>query len=519
MRRSWLISAVFVSATSIACTALLGDYNADGTTAIDLNNEGGTSGGPGGCNDTQKTCNGTCVSKTDPNAGCATAVCTPCAATTNAAPACKAGGCSFTCNPGFDDCDGNPANGCEGKTSSDAANCGKCGDPCGATNTTSPALCMAGKCAFTCNAGFAHCGSTNATGCETSLDKDPLNCGACGHSCLGGACTKGKCEPFQLASTSQPSGLAVDKTHVYFAAPSLNKINRVQHDGTCMPASPCPQPFAGADVGDTDATAFAQTRGPSAIVSDGTNVFWTAAAGLVRRSTVLPPGPMKTIAPAVSTNPGYLALGNGKLWWTVGFASADNDPHLRSVNPDATGITTVASYGSPIAQFAGRGGVATDGTSVYWASEKVSAVYHAGFTDPACGEGAFAAVPCKTYGGGASNPYGVAVEDTFVFWTEPGSGTIRRAAKGGGQVGFVATNQDTPTSIAVMGAFVYWGNANNGTPTGGTIRRAPLNAATCDGVACETIAVVAAPDSIIAADDGLYWVNNNTNGGVFRLAK
>lgn len=513
MRRSWLISAVFVSATSIACTALLGDYNANGTATV--NSEGGTSGGPGGCTDTEKTCNGACVSKTDPNAGCATAVCTPCAATTNAVPACKAGGCSFTCNAGFDDCDGNPANGCEGKTSSDAANCGKCGDPCGATNTTSPALCMAGKCAFTCNAGFAHCGTTNATGCETSIEKDPLNCGACGHSCLGGACTNGKCEPFQLASTSQPSGLAVDKTHVYFTAPSLGSIDRVQRDGTCMPASPCPQAFAGAGAGDP---LTGQTRGPTAIVSDGTDVYWTAdAAGLVvKRSATLPPGPLKTLGSATSTNPGYLALGGGKLWWTIGFANVDNAPHVRGVNPDATGLTTVASYGAPIAQFAGRGGVATDGTSIYWASEKVSAVYHAAFADPPCNEGASGAVPCKTYGGGASNPYGVAVDDTFVYWTEPNTGTVKRAPKAGGAASFIATNQDQPQAIAVMGTFVYWGNS---LATAGSIRRAPQVAATCDAGACEKVAAVGAPDSIVVADDGLYWVNNQPNGGVFRLAK
>ena len=515
MRRSWLISAVFVSATSIACTALLGDYNANGTATT--NNEGGTSGGPGGCSDTEKTCNGACVSKADPNAGCATAVCTPCASTTNGAPACKAGGCSFTCNAGFDDCDGNPANGCEGKTSSDAANCGKCGDPCGATNTAGAALCMAGKCAFTCTVGFAHCSAVNATGCETNLDKDPLNCGACGHSCLGGACTKGTCEPFQLASTSQPSGLAVDKTHVYFTSPSHGSIDRVQRDGKCMPAAPCPQAFVGAGAGDQ---LTGQTRGPTAIVSDGTDVYWTAgAAGLVvKRSATLPPGPLKTLGSAMSTNPGYLALGAGKVWWTSGFGNVDPAAHVRSVNVDGTMLATVANYQSPVLTFQGKGGIATDASTVYWASQNGN-VYHAAFGDPSCTEGSVGAGPfCKAYGS-ASDGYGVAVDDTFTYWTEPSSGSVKRAPKAGGQASFIATSQDLPQAIAVMGTFVYWGNASNTGPTAGTIRRAPINAAPCDAAACEKIAAVAAPDSIIAADDGIYWVNNNVTGGVYRLAK
>lgn len=513
MRRSWLISAVVISATSIACTALLGDFTT-GTAAV--GSEGGTSGGPGGCSDTQKSCNGSCVSLFDPNAGCATAVCTPCAPATNASPSCKAGGCSFQCSDGFSDCDGNPANGCEGKTSSDIANCGKCGDPCGTANTMNPALCMAGKCSFTCQTGFGHCGVTNATGCETALDKDSLNCGVCGHSCLGGQCTAGKCEPFQLASTSQPSGLAVDKTHVYFTAPSLGTIQRVQRDGKCLPVAPCPQSFVGAGAGDP---LTGQTRGPTAIVSDDTNVYWTAdAAGiLVKRAASLPPGAITTLGPATSTSPGYLALGGGKLWWTTGFGTTDPAPHLRTINPDGTGLTTIGNYQSPVSAFKGRGGVATDATSVYWASEN-GGVYHAAFGDPVCNEGSVTPPACKAFGS-ASSPYGVAVDDVFVYWTEPSSGSVRKAPKAGGQSSSVATNQDLPQAIAVLDTFVYWGNASTTGATAGTIRRAPQSGATCVGVACEHVADAKAPDSIIAADDGLYWVNNDVSGAVYRLAK
>ena len=196
-----------------------------------------------------KSCNGTCASKDDPNAGCASPECTPCAAATNAAPACAAGACSFTCTPGFSDCDGNPANGCEAQPSSDPANCGGCGKVCGTANTNAASKCEAGSCVFTCNASFAHCGTSGDTGCETDLSTNPQHCGACGHSCLGGNCTDGKCEPFQVASVTTPRGVAVDATSVYVTtfAPA---IVRVQHDGKCPPASPCPFEFAGDSLGD-----------------------------------------------------------------------------------------------------------------------------------------------------------------------------------------------------------------------------------------------------------------------------
>lgn len=513
MHRRWLVPAVALAVTCVACTAILGDF-----TTQDTPGDGGgvgVEGGTGGCSSTQKTCNGACVSKDDPVTGCATVACTPCAASVNAAAACKAGLCSFTCKDMFSDCDGDPATGCESNTGTDVKNCGKCGDPCGATNTTMAATCTASKCVFACKAGFGHCGATNATGCETNLDGDPLNCGACGHSCLGGLCMAGKCQPFQLASATQPSGLAVDATHVYFTSPSNTVIQRVQRDGKCLPVAPCPQSFVGAGAGDG---ITPQTRGPTAIVSDGTSVFWTAnAAGIVvKRAAPLPPGAMTTIGPAVSTNPGYLALGGGKIWWTTGFGTTDPAPHLRSANLDGSGLVTVASYQSPVSTFRGTGGVATDATSVYWASQ-MGNVYHTAFADPPCTEGTLVQPSCKSFGG--SGAYGVAVDANFVYWTEPSSGAVKRAPKGGGLTVSVATGQDLPQAIAVMDNFVYWGCASNTGPTAGTIRRAPQVAAVCDAAACEKVATAAAPDAIIASDDGLYWTNNAVTGGVYRLAK
>jgi hypothetical protein len=48
---------------------------------------------------------------------------------------------------------------------------------------------------------------------------DPANCGRCGHSCLGGACANGACQPLVLGtSVGEPVvDLAVDATHVLWA--------------------------------------------------------------------------------------------------------------------------------------------------------------------------------------------------------------------------------------------------------------------------------------------------------------
>lgn len=54
------------------------------------------------------------------------------------------------------------------------------------------ASCEGGTC--TCVAGFGDCdGDLEKNGCEAKFEDDPLNCGRCGHDCLGGECTTEGC--------------------------------------------------------------------------------------------------------------------------------------------------------------------------------------------------------------------------------------------------------------------------------------------------------------------------------------
>lgn len=65
---------------------------------------------------------------------------------------------------------------------------------------------------------------------------DPNNCGACGHSCLGGACARGQCQPVVLAENQTlehdplvPDAIAVDATHVTWVTGS--RLSRVPIGG------------------------------------------------------------------------------------------------------------------------------------------------------------------------------------------------------------------------------------------------------------------------------------------------
>jgi len=100
-----------------------------------------------------------------------------------------------TCDPGWTDCDGVPANGCESNITSDTQSCGGCGKVCDGTNGQPG--CVNGACGIVCFAGFADCDNNVANGCEASLNFDPVNCGSCGKTCpaQGGlpTCTNGVC--------------------------------------------------------------------------------------------------------------------------------------------------------------------------------------------------------------------------------------------------------------------------------------------------------------------------------------
>ncbi|MFO0566117.1 MAG: hypothetical protein U0263_10680 [Polyangiaceae bacterium] len=99
------------------------------------------------------------------------------------------------CDEGWADCDNNPANGCENNSSTDPSTCGGCGKKCNSTNGV--AGCVNGECALLCNPGFGNCDNNLDNGCEVDLNSHVSHCGACGSACSAQngspACVAGKC--------------------------------------------------------------------------------------------------------------------------------------------------------------------------------------------------------------------------------------------------------------------------------------------------------------------------------------
>ncbi len=114
-------------------------------------------------------------------------------------PKCVGGHCAIeACDPGFDDCNKDPADGCEVDLSQNVHNCGACGNDCPAVAHGQPGcfgfVCDVGS----CDQGFANCFGGSTDGCETDTSNDPNHCGDCSTSCpavISGhrGCENGNC--------------------------------------------------------------------------------------------------------------------------------------------------------------------------------------------------------------------------------------------------------------------------------------------------------------------------------------
>jgi serine/threonine-protein kinase len=146
------------------------------------------------CRPGLKPCGSECVSIFLPDHGCGADACGACNVA-NATSRCnQANRCDIAvCYQDYDDCDGDPRNGCETNVRTDPDNCGGCGRKC-------PALAHAQRgcgdaCTiWRCDAGYRDCDGDPRNGCETPVASDPANCGHCGRACPSGTrCREGEC--------------------------------------------------------------------------------------------------------------------------------------------------------------------------------------------------------------------------------------------------------------------------------------------------------------------------------------
>ena len=137
------------------------------------------------CPPGQATCGASCASLSRDAQHCGA-----CNLTCAMGSACVLGQCTAGCQAPLAAC----GNGQCVDPRNDPANCGVCNQPCSPSGNTFPA-CVSSVCAAgPCLPGFADCNGQAADGCEADVGFDSLNCGGCNQPC-GGMCFQGQCCP------------------------------------------------------------------------------------------------------------------------------------------------------------------------------------------------------------------------------------------------------------------------------------------------------------------------------------
>ncbi len=160
-----------------------------------LNADGYCSGGVcqmGACQGTFRDCTDDAGCETDVSVS--TVHCgacnTPCSFI-NGTPSCDAGACSMSCASGHENCnqEDSQRDGCETDIDGDVNNCGACGNICAAEVPPHAAVseCNSGSCVYACDSGYLDCDGdlqeVSSNGCEVDLNTDVDHCGTCGYSC------------------------------------------------------------------------------------------------------------------------------------------------------------------------------------------------------------------------------------------------------------------------------------------------------------------------------------------------
>ena len=206
-------------------------------------------------------------------------------------------------------------------------------------------------------------------------------------------------------------------------------------------------------------------------------VYWTASSGTLGRANLDGSGVNQSFIGGVN-GPGGVAVDGSHLYW----AQANE---IRRANLDGSGAGQpfIGGASTPI-------GVAVDSAHVYWINNGFGTLGRANLDGSAVDNNFIV---------GLSYPYGVAVDSAHIYWANYGTQEIRRAnLNGSGAAQPFISGVGQPIGVAVDAAHVYWVDRF------GRIGRANLDGS---GVQYDFISGLNAPN-LIAVDGGhIYWTN------------
>ena len=475
-----------------------------------------------GCSGSQTLCGSTCVDTTSDPSNCKTCgnLCTT--SVGHATATCVTSACNYSCNTNYTPCNG----GCV-DYQNDNNNCGGCGtqcDPgtmcsggsCVCNTTTGCAGCcsnnaceifgsqstsqcgyggaacgtcpVAGEiCASVSSGGQCQCpsGDTNCSGtCVNVNASDATNCGACGHNCLGGTCSAGVCQPaLFVTSGCAPSGLTSDGTTVYFSSNcGANITDQAGQIFSCL-GSGCPS-----------ATSLAGPGQPTGqiLVSGGT-LYWvdlpkkgyTATVQSCKAASCTPTGIGSLVTGGIATN------GTNVYWWE----------NTNLIEACSIASCTPVQFTAATSLNGGPFSVAADSSTVFWTDSSIGKVMSCAATSGACASPA-------TVASGRTSPDALTTDGANVYWSDAaGVFQCPVGGCGGAAPTLLASGQQNANSIVSDGTYVYWA-------TGSSIVRARVGQASS--------ALTIAPNqtgagTIGVGNQAVYW--SLSSGNLMLLAK
>lgn len=209
------------------------------------------------------------------------------------------------------------------------------------------------------------------------------------------------------------------------------------------------------------------------------HIYWTESAGQIGRANMAGLDVNKSFVTGADLPEG-VAVDGTYIYWvdevagSMGRAKLDGsdvnqsfvtglgEPQDVTVSPSyiyfttAYGIERTDLSGSNVTNLHQSGslfGIAVDNSYVYWTDPVTSTIGRANLD----GTGA------TTLIGGLDRPDGVAVDGTYIFWTEHYDNSIGRAKLDGtdANASFI-TGANGPVGIADDGTYIYWVNRGNG---------------------------------------------------------
>jgi hypothetical protein len=320
-------------------------------------------------------------------------------------------------------------------------------------------------------------GSGGGSACGgADLATDPKNCGVCGHDCLGGGCSAGKCQPVQIAPIS--GAFVVDGSHLYtYDSSAILKLDKTASAAPTTIATTWVTPFYFAQdfpniyfsafaspalvyrlakSGGTPVKIAAETQQGYGVAVDSQYAYYLRQSGEVMRvsKSGTNGSPEVFVAPPAGKRAGLLltardSSGTEYLYWLWVDQATFNSPSIARMHAWGLETAKVIATGTDIDAFR------VENDRLYWFDQGVGI-----FDQPASGGAATPLVTAATAGADAMTGYGLVVGGGYVYWTSRKTQTLYRVPVGGGSPESMLTgvnfNTTTQERIASDGERLYF---------------------------------------------------------------